>query len=63
MTRHAYASAIITMSQKQYDKLPADVQSIFKEAAQEAAEFERDWVANNEASQLQALQRQRYGGY
>ncbi|WMJ83822.1 TRAP transporter substrate-binding protein [Oscillospiraceae bacterium LTW-04] len=55
MTRHAYASAIITMSQKQYDKLPADVQSIFKEAAQEAAEFERDWVANNEASQLQAL--------
>ncbi len=55
MTRHAYASAIITMSQDVFDKLPADVQEIFKQAAQEAAETERAWVAENESSQLQDL--------
>lgn len=55
MTRHAYASAIITMSQDVFDKLPADVQEIFKQAAQEAAETERAWVADNEAAQLQDL--------
>lgn len=55
MTRHAYASAIITMSQSVFDGLPADVQAIFKESAQEAAEYERQWVADNEAEQMQAL--------
>lgn len=55
MTRHAYASAIITMSLDLFNKLPADVQTIVKEAAQEAAEFERAWVAENEAGQMQAL--------
>ena len=55
MTRHAYASAIITMSQDVFDKLPADVQEIFKQAAQEAAETERAWVAENESAQLQTL--------
>lgn len=55
MTRHAYASAIITMSLDVFNNLPADVQTIFQEAAQEAAEYERQWVADNEAEQLQAL--------
>lgn len=55
MTRHAYASAIITMSLDAFNKLPADVQTILKESAQEAAEFERAWVADNEAEQMQAL--------
>jgi tripartite ATP-independent transporter DctP family solute receptor len=55
LTRHAYASAIITMSQDVFDNLPADVQDIFAQSAQEAAEFERSWVADNEATQLQAL--------
>ena len=55
LTRHAYASAIITMSLDIFNNLPADVQDIFKAAAQEAAEYERDWVAANEADQLQAL--------
>lgn len=52
LTRHAYAAAIITMSLKKFQSLPEDVQLIFKEAAQEAAEYERKWVADNEASQL-----------
>ena len=55
MTRHAYASALITMSLDVFNKLPADVQSIFVDAAQEAAEYERSWVADNEAQQLQEL--------
>lgn len=55
LTRHAYASAIITMSLDVFNGLPADVQDIFKAAAQEAAEYERQWVADNEATQLQAL--------
>lgn len=55
MTRHAYASAIITMSLDKFNELPADVQKIFKDSAQEAAEFERQWVADNEESQIAAL--------
>lgn len=55
MTRHAYASAIITMSLDVFNKLPEDVQKIFQQSAQEAAEYERAWVADNEAEQLQAL--------
>lgn len=55
LTRHAYASAVITMSQDVFNNLPADVQDIFAQAAQEAAEYERTWVADNEADQLQSL--------
>jgi tripartite ATP-independent transporter DctP family solute receptor len=57
MTRHAYASAIFTMSKRLFDKLPADVQKIVKEAAQEAAVYERAWVAENEARQLAELKK------
>ena len=38
-----------------FNELPEDVQVIFKEAAQEAAEYERAWCAANEAEQLQAM--------
>ncbi len=55
MTRHAYASAIITMSLQKFSALPEDVQVAFKEAAQEAAEYERQWVADNEANQLEDI--------
>lgn len=55
LTRHAYASAIITMSLDVFNGLPADVQQVFLDAAQQAAEYERQWVADNEATQLQAL--------
>ena len=55
MTRHAYASAVFTASLDFFNKLPADVQQIFREAAQEAAEYERQWVAENEEAQKQVL--------
>ena len=55
LTRHSYATAIITMSLETFNELPEDVQVIFKEAAQEAAEYERAWCAANEADQLQAM--------
>jgi len=56
MTRHAYASAIITMSLDRFNSLPADVQQIFLDAAQEAAEYERQWVADNEERQMAELE-------
>ncbi|MCI2056245.1 MAG: TRAP transporter substrate-binding protein [Oscillibacter sp.] len=56
LTRHAYASAVITMSLDVFNSLPADVQEIFSASAQEAAEYERSWVADNEADQLKALE-------
>ena len=52
MTRHAYAAAIFTMGKQLFDKLPADVQKIMKDSAQEAAVYERAWVAENESRQL-----------
>jgi tripartite ATP-independent transporter DctP family solute receptor len=55
MTRHAYAAAVITFSEEVFNKLPDDVQEIFIQAAQEAAEYERAWVAENEASQIADL--------
>jgi tripartite ATP-independent transporter DctP family solute receptor len=56
MTRHAYASAILTMSLKKFNSLPADVQKIFLDAAQEAAVYERKWVAENESQQMADLE-------
>lgn len=55
MTRHAYAAAVITFSLDKFNKLPADIQKIFIDSAQEAAEYERAWVAENEAKQIEAL--------
>lgn len=55
MTRHAYAAAVITFSLDTFNKLPADIQKIFLESAQEAAEYERAWVADNEAKQIADL--------
>jgi len=57
MTRHAYAAAIFTMSKRLFDKLPADVQKVVKDAAQEAAVYERAWVADNEARQMADLKK------
>lgn len=56
MTRHAYAAALITMSLDKFNKLPADVQEIFMKSAQEAAEHERAWVAQNEEKQMADLE-------
>lgn len=55
MTRHAYAAAVITFSLEKFNSLPADVQKLFVDAAQEAAEYERAWVAENEATQIETL--------
>ncbi len=55
LDRHSYSTAIITMSSSLFDSLDADTQQIFLDAAQEAAEYERAWVAEQESDQLQAL--------
>jgi TRAP-type C4-dicarboxylate transport system substrate-binding protein len=43
------------MSNDLFNSLDADTQQIFLDAAQEAAEYERAWVADQESTQLQAL--------
>ena len=53
--RHSYATAIITMSLDVYNTLDEATQANFMQAAQEAAEYERAWVAEKEADQIQAL--------
>lgn len=55
MTYHTYAPAIFVMSLKKYNELPEDVQQIFKECAQEAAEYERQVNADNEKQQLEDI--------
>ena len=39
LDRHSYSTAIITMSLDKWNSLDADTQAIFKQAAQEAAEY------------------------
>ncbi|NBB91038.1 MAG: DctP family TRAP transporter solute-binding subunit [Spirochaetes bacterium] len=55
LTRHTYAPAIIVMSLDYWNRLPADAQQILEDAAQEAAEYERQWNADMASEQLDAL--------
>ena len=52
LDRHSYATAIITMSLDVFNTLDEATQEIFVQAAQEAAEYERAWVAEQEGGQL-----------
>lgn len=55
LDRHSYSTAIITMSLGVFESLDEETQQIFLDAAQEAAEYERAWVAEQEASQLETI--------
>ncbi|MBQ7214997.1 MAG: DctP family TRAP transporter solute-binding subunit [Synergistaceae bacterium] len=55
LDRHSYSTAIITMSLEAFKRLDENTQKIFKQSAQEAAEYERQWVADKEAGQLEAI--------
>ena len=55
LDRHSYSTAIITMSLDRFNELDEATQQIFADAAQEAAEYERAWVAEQEAGQLAAI--------
>ena len=55
LDRHSYSTAIITMSLAAFNRLDDATKKIFKDAAQEAAEYERQWVADQEAGQLKAI--------
>ncbi len=43
------------MSLAAFNRLDDATKKIFKQAAQEAAEYERQWVADQEAGQLKAI--------
>ncbi|KZY35520.1 C4-dicarboxylate ABC transporter substrate-binding protein [Roseovarius sp. HI0049] len=55
MTRHTYAPAIIVMSLSVWDDLSEEAQDIVIQAAQEAAEYERQLNADLESKQLEEL--------
>ena len=55
LDRHSYSTAIITMSLDVFSSLDEATQQIFLDAAQEAAEYERAWVAEQEAEQLATI--------
>jgi len=55
LSRHTYAPAIFVMGMPVWNQLPEHAQAVLKEAAQEAAEHERQMNADMEADQLAAL--------
>ncbi|WP_417768121.1 TRAP transporter substrate-binding protein [Stappia sp.] len=55
MTRHTYAPAIFVMGMPKWSQLSEETQQIVRQAAQEAAEYERALNARLEGEQLQAL--------
>lgn len=55
MTRHTYAPAIIVMSLAVWNDLSEEAQDIVTQAAQEAAEYERQLNADLESKQLEEL--------
>ncbi|MGO2880084.1 MAG: TRAP transporter substrate-binding protein DctP, partial [Halomonas sp.] len=56
LSRHTYAPAIFVMGMSAWNQLPEEAQAVLEEAAQEAAEYERQVNADMEAEQLAALQ-------
>ncbi len=54
-TRHTYAPALFVMSQNLFGSFDADTQKLFKESAQAAAEYERNWNMEQESEQLAAV--------
>ncbi|MGP9798141.1 TRAP transporter substrate-binding protein [Halomonas sp. 86] len=56
LSRHTYAPAIFVMGMSTWNQLPEEAQAVLEEAAQEAAEYERQVNADMEAEQLAALQ-------
>ena len=55
LSRHTYAPAIFVMGMPAWNQLPEQAQEVLLEAAQEAAEHERQVNAEMEAEQLAAL--------
>lgn len=54
-TRHTYAPAIFVMGKNLFSSLDAETQTLVKESAQKAAEWERQWNKEKEAEQLEAI--------
>lgn len=55
MTKHTYAPALFLMSKKVFATFDKDTQAILVKAAQEAAQHERKWNAEQMDGQLKAL--------
>lgn len=54
-TRHSYAPAIFVMGNKLFSSFDEATQTLIKDSAQKAAEWERKWDKEQEAEQLAAI--------
>ncbi len=54
-TEHYYAAAPLLMSKATYDKMPADLQKIVREAAAETRDFQRQASKDFDAKQIQVM--------
>lgn len=55
LTRHFYSAAVIAISPKAFNRIPADIQRAFQEAAKVAAAYEREKIAEQERQQVALL--------
>lgn len=55
LTGHVFSPSVLLMSKAQFDKLPAEYQDIFIEAAQESALLERQLITRMEDEQIEML--------
>jgi len=55
LTRHAYTALPVFMNKRRFDRLSAEQQAILREEALEAARYQRDLNAKNEASAIAEL--------
>lgn len=55
LTGHVYGAAVIMVSKKTYDKLPAELQKVLVDAARDTANWERNYVKDLEDKALKEL--------
>jgi TRAP-type C4-dicarboxylate transport system substrate-binding protein len=57
MTYHSYAPVVLVANKSFWDGLPEDVQAVFREAAAEATQFERDAAEQEEITWKEELKK------
>ena len=57
LTNHAYSPIIVVMNKAKFDAMPANYQKILVDAAREAAQYQRDLNAQNEAQIIAGLKK------
>jgi len=56
LTGHVFSPALILMSQRQFDRLPDELQELVQKAAQESAVYQRSVITEMENEQIEKLE-------